>query len=129
MGRRNRGGNLAGVAQGAYDEAAAFGRFMAIVGMVTGCIIGSLLIVFGIYFIFKKPDVTAAKTSTSTANGAAQPPNYTAIGAIMILLGIFIMGGSILHWYIVTRFKMAAAASGTGDAIGFADAAFDTSDS
>ncbi len=118
MGRR-KGGDLAGIAQGAYDEAAAFGRFMAVVSLVVGCFIGSILIAGGLYLVFKKP-VVDPKSKTEQNNSRMW------MGAAMIIFGLLVMGGSIAYWYMITHFKMAAAATATGEIVGLADGAAET---
>lgn len=44
--------------------------------------------------------------------------NWKILGGVLIGFGIFIIGGVILQYYIVRRYKFAAAAAGVGDGLG-----------
>lgn len=52
---RKRGGNIA---SNVYDGAAEFGRFMALIGLIIGCLIGVVMLIGGIALFFKKNKYT-----------------------------------------------------------------------
>jgi len=123
------GGDLASVGAEAYDQAAEFGRFMALVGLCIGGFVGFVLFCIGIYILVKKPSMTET-VKTTDANGkpvtTTKPGSSKTTGYVFIAFGIIIPILAYVHYYIVTRFKMAAAATGVGDAVGVGDAAFDS---
>ena len=61
---RRRGGDIG---TNLYDGAAAYGRFMAWIGLFVGCFIGFILLVVGIWLIFRK-DKYSEKTTAIAKN-------------------------------------------------------------
>lgn len=167
-----------GLAEDVYDGSAAFGKFMALVSLITGILIGIGLIIGGIFLLLKKEtyntsttavvksvscsntpstdsknnttysyschltveyttnknekmtsDITTTKTYSvgenitiyyNDANPKVIASKLTAwklIGSILIGVGVLIIGGGILHYYVVNRFKFAAAANGVGQGV------------
>jgi flagellar basal body-associated protein FliL len=120
---KGRGG--AGMLEKTYEEAAAFGRLMAVIGLVVGCVVGVLCIGGGIYLLIKKP--VHKSTSTVSHDESGKPvtvpipetsQSSKPLAIFLIVFGILVAIGMIIRWYIVTQYKFAAAASGVGDAIG-----------
>ncbi len=120
-------GDLTGVGAQAYDTAADFGRFMSLVGLFVGGFLGLLFIGLGIYLLNNNVPMTKT-VNTTDENGkvvtTTQPGNSKTPGYILLGFGIFILIIACLQYYIIRRFKIAAAASGVGNAFGFGDAAF-----
>lgn len=165
-----KGGDLA---NNIYDGAAEYGRFMAIIGLIIGCLIATIMIVGGVVLLFKKNkytqiisgDITKSQcnninnsiscslsaqyivgdesnqkyTIDNTMNGKTyynvgdkiniyydpnnpglsstnKPISFVLIGSILIIIALLIICGVSLNYYIVNRYKFAAAATGVGDA-------------
>ena len=129
--KSKKGGDFGQIANDAYDGAAAFGLFMAVLELWAGCIIGLILIGFGIYFLVKKPSPSTPPSSGSKQSPSTPPStpattqSTTTLGLILIGVGLVIAIIAIVHWYIVKTYKFAAAASGVGDAVGIVDQTFD----
>ena len=65
---RKRGGDFA---NNIYDGAAEYGRFMATIGLIFGCIIAAIMIVGGVALLFKKnkyTKITSGDITTSQCN-------------------------------------------------------------
>ena len=115
---KERGGDIENIASDAYDGAAAFGRFMAYVSLFVGCLFGAIFFIIGLVIIFAKP--AAATESDATKSTESQKSNVVP-GIIMCIFGIVISLISIVYWYMVTTFKIAAAATGVGNAAAIID--------
>jgi hypothetical protein len=167
-----------GLADDVYDGSAAFGKFMGLVTLITGLIIGIGLIIGGIFLLLKKETYNTSttavvKTVSCSNNPSTDSKNNTTytyschltveyttnknekmtsdtttnrtysvgenitiyyndtnpkviaskltawklIGGVLLGFGIVILASSILHYYVVNRFKFAAAANGVGQGI------------
>ena len=67
-----------------------------------------------IYFVGEEMPVFYNPANPHQVSGAA--PNYKVGGGAMMVFGLVIAALGLLQFYIVRRFKFAAAASGLGDA-------------
>ena len=113
---KESGGDIEDLASDAYDGAAAFGRFMAYVSLFVGCLFGAIFFIIGLLIIFKKP------ASESDATKSTQPPKSNVVpGIVMCIFGLVIMLITIVYWYMVTSYKIAAAATGVGNAAAIID--------
>lgn len=168
--KTGKGGNLG---QTIYDDTAAFGLFMSMVYLIIGLFVGGLMVIGGIYFLFKKnvfTEITNATVTNSVCNNnttrnsngtstntlqckstvnytvdsekltsslstgttlynkddslniyynpskpteiATSPTNWKILGFFLLIFGLLTIGGVILQYYIVHRYKFAAAATG-----------------
>jgi hypothetical protein len=171
------------IAQTIYDDTVAFGIFMALIYLIIGFIIGTIMIIIGIYLLIKKnfyskstnakiisnsecsnntitsqnskysnststslqciSDITyninsknySSKLSTGSLyypkdesikiyynpknplQVIIKPPNWKMVGAILLIIGILIIGGVIFNYYIANTYKFAAAATGVSTVI------------
>jgi hypothetical protein len=170
---KRKGGDVAQVAQNAYDATASFGVFMAFLQALGGTLFGTVAIVLGVWLIRMKEAYEGKTTATVTAskcetrNGATtclinyeyevngkkysqkdykiqgtyvignklntvydlnNPENHKVdyysfkiVGWIVVAIGISIIVGAWI-WFIIARtFKVAAAATGVGTIVDFAD--------
>jgi len=192
---KKRGGALA---DDIYDQSAAFGRFMALIGLIIGSLIGGGMIIGGVYLLATDSKYDADTTATihkvqcggnisessctnsgsgrhnntsSTSNcqtknvkdcnmtigysvnnkeyksnvqervdatvfpeeGSTRKVYYNSkdptqvsqgrfprkvVGWILLGIGILVVAGAAISFYITRRFKFAAAASGVGTGVG-----------